>query len=118
MKGTNKVWISGNIGGKIIHSQTRDGNPACSFSVASEQGNRPATWARVNCYGELASSLKNKLSKGAYLVCDGELMNRPGQYSELLEIRASNVTIILQGKEDDDYGREWEETGREEERPL
>lgn len=122
MKGHNKVWISGNVGGKIVHSQTRDSNPACSFSLASEQEGRGATWVRVNCYGQLAIKLKDFLKRGAYLSVEGELMNRAGKFGELTEVRAKDVIPILPGKDsegEDNYDEEWSTgTAGEEDAPM
>lgn len=102
MMGFNQVFLAGNIGGKIISSATKDGRPACSFTVAS-QTNR-LTWVRVNAYDGLADHCLSKMKKGLYCIVSGELMNRQGQYDKLTEVRAHSVVFVdntrLEGAED------------------
>ena len=100
MRGHNRVWLSGNVGGKIVKSTTSDGNPACSFMLASNQVGREATWVRINCFGELVTKIQDKLKKGAYFSVEGELMNRQGKYGELTEVRAKDIVFIIPGKEE------------------
>lgn len=102
MRGHNVVVISGNIGGKIVVSSTRDGRPACSFTIASENDKRRLTWVRINVYDGLAEYAKNVLTKGLYCSVHGELMNRDGQFGELTEVRAHN--IIFNRPNDRDIG--------------
>lgn len=91
MRGFNQVWLSGNVGGKFVFGQTRDNNPACSFSVAAEDLSRGTTWVRVNVYGNLALKCQQKLGRGAYVSLVGELMNRDGKFGELTEVRAKDI---------------------------
>jgi single-stranded DNA-binding protein len=105
MKGHNQVWLGGNVGGKIVVGKTRDNDPACSFSVAAEDGTRGATWVRVNAYGALAVRCQKKAVKGIYVTVVGELMNREGKCGELTEVRAKEVVFFphsgaAEGKED------------------
>lgn len=101
MRGVNQVWLSGNVGGKIVTGVTRDGNPCCSFSVAAEDGQRSATWVRANVYGPLAVKVQNRLQKGMYVSIVGELMNRDGKFGELTEVRAKDVVFFAQEKSED-----------------
>lgn len=91
MKGHNRVWLSGNVGGKIVDGVTGDKNPACSFSIASEAPGRGTTWARINVYGPLALQCKTRLRRGCYISVEGELMNRDGHFGELTEVRAKEI---------------------------
>lgn len=97
MRGHNQVWVSGEVGGRLVVGQTRDGGEACSFSMAIG-GLRQTTWVRINAYGHLVSTLKEKAAKGAYLQVVGELMNRDGKCGELTEIRAVDI-IFSNGTE-------------------
>jgi single-stranded DNA-binding protein len=110
MRGQNEVWISGNIGAKIVVSHTKDNREACSFSIASEGSKRRTTWVRINVYDQLAEYCKDKLSKGTYCLVVGELMNREGKYGELTEIRARDVIFVSHDK-----GCYEESTGTEQE---
>jgi|SRR5580704_6049594 single-stranded DNA-binding protein len=104
MRGHNEVWISGNIGGKIVKSQTRDGRSACSFAVASEGEKHRLTWVRVNVYDRLADYCKEVLDKGLYCSVVGELMNRDGQHGELTEVRARNIIFLRPNQSLNDDG--------------
>ncbi|HLG36939.1 MAG TPA: single-stranded DNA-binding protein [Nitrososphaera sp.] len=94
MKGINQVWVSGNVGAKIVSGVTRDNDPACSFSVAVDDRNRGVTWVRVNAYGGTASYCLERLRKGCYVSVVGELMNRDGKYGELIEVRGKDIVFI------------------------
>ena len=94
MRGHNQVWVSGNVGGNIVSGKTKDSDPACSFSVAVDDGFRDTTWARVNAYGKMAMVCEKRLDKGIYVSVVGELMNRKGRHGELLEVRALNILFF------------------------
>lgn len=94
MKGHNQVWLSGHVGGKIISGQTGKGNQAFSFAVNSEDSGSNATRIRVNAYGPVARKCEQELSKGAYCLVLGELMNRNGKYGELTEIRVKKIDVF------------------------
>ena len=50
---------------------------------------------KVNVYVEnLIRICKSKLTKGRYVIVEGELMNREGQYGELTEVRAREVLFV------------------------
>jgi single-stranded DNA-binding protein len=96
MKGINSVIISGNVGDRITIGRTSRGDPACSFSVASDAAPVPtATWVRVSVYGEeLVQVCRMHLTKGVYVLVEGELMNRAGRFGELTEVRARRVVFV------------------------
>ena len=94
MRGFNQVWLSGNVGGKFVIGQTRDNNPACSFSIAAEDVSRGTTWVRINVYGSLAVRCQQKIGRGIYVSVLGELMNREGKFGELTEVRAKDICFF------------------------
>jgi len=96
MKGHNQVWLSGYVGGKILFSSTRAGEPAFSFAISSGEGHESSIWVRVNAYGPIAIECRDNLNKGAYCQVLGELMNRNGKYGELTEVRAKDVVIYAE----------------------
>ena len=91
MKGHNQVWLSGYVGGKILFSNTKSGEPAFSFGISSEDSGDNVTWVRVNAYGPIAVNCKERVSRGSYCQVLGELMNRNGKFGELTEVRAKDV---------------------------
>lgn len=101
MRGHNYVLLSGNIGGKVVVGHTNNNDPACSFSVASDDGDR-ATWVRINAYGSLANACSNKIQKGVYVSVAGELMNRAGRCGELTEVRARDIIFFPMNAGDHD----------------
>jgi single-stranded DNA-binding protein len=49
----------------------------------------------VNIFGEsLVRVCQERLRKGIYVIVEGELMNRPGQHGELMEVRARDVVFV------------------------
>jgi hypothetical protein len=93
--GHNQVLISGQVEGRVLSGTTGDGGEACSFSVASSDGGQKITRVRVNAYGAVAAQCVQESGNGAYCVITGELMNRPGKYGKLTEIRAKKVEFFL-----------------------
>ncbi len=96
-RGINRVILSGNVvGDRAEFSPTGNGTQAFSFKVASD---RPAgeertltAFVRVNVYADsLVRTCKDRIKKGAYVIVEGELMNRDGQHGELTEVRAKDL---------------------------
>jgi len=91
----NVVAISGNVSARIEFSSTGKGSPVCTFQMASDRRTRDTTitaWVKVNAYGEgLVGACRRRLTKGTYVVVEGELMNRDGRLGELLEVRARRI---------------------------
>ena len=107
MRGINKVVFSGNIGGSIKFQETGKGIPSCSFQVASDRhahGEVVTAWVKVNAYGQgLVRSCKPRLRKGAYVIVEGELMNRDSRgFKELVEIRAREVIFPFNGRREEE----------------
>jgi single-stranded DNA-binding protein len=98
MRGINRVVLSGNVGDRVVYGTTRMGTQACSFSMASDRhdGDDVVTaWVRINLYGDdLVRICREKLTKGMYVIVEGELMNRDGTVGELTEVRAREVVFV------------------------
>jgi single-stranded DNA-binding protein len=108
MRGINKVVFSGNIGERIRFHETGKGVPSCSFQVASDRhahGEIVTAWVKVNAYGQgLVRSCKPRLKKGAYVIVEGELMNRDKRgFKELVEIRAREVIFPFSGRREETH---------------
>jgi single-strand DNA-binding protein len=102
MRGLNKVIISGNVSGDINFSELPSGDPALSFSLASDRragdGGQVTVWARVNVYiAPLIDICRKRLKKGGYVLIDGELMNREGVHGKLTEVRAREIIFFDTG---------------------
>lgn len=95
--GINRISLSGQVVQQIYFNATPNGEPAGSFFLRSERrkdGRVIAVRVKVNVYGEsLVSVCRVKVVSGAYVVVDGELMNRNGKTEELVEVRAHTVVV-------------------------
>jgi single-stranded DNA-binding protein len=94
MGGHNQVLISGHVETEVFVGTTGDGGEACSFSVTSGDSGQKITHVRVNAYGSVAEQCEREIKVGSYCVIVGELMNRPGKFGKLTEIRAKKVEFI------------------------
>lgn len=92
--GRNQVQISGHVEGRVVSGTTGDGEEACSFLIASGDGGARVTRVRVNAYGHVAVQCVRENRVDSYCVIAGELMNRPGRYGKLTEIRAKKVEFF------------------------
>lgn len=94
-RGFNKVFLSGNVLDNIEYGSVGKGAEACTFQLASDRKTASGVvtaYVKVNVYVEgLIRICKMKLAKGAYVVVEGELMNREGKYGDLLEVRAREI---------------------------
>ncbi len=96
MRGINRILISGNLAGQPEFARTTAGAEACAFVIVSDRpgagGVTVKAYVRINAYAPgLVAICRKKLYDGAYLIVEGELMNRDGQRGELLEVRARDV---------------------------
>lgn len=102
MRGINKTIISGNVSREIKYSNLSDGTPVVSFSMASDRctdGVTVTAWVRVNVFiSSLVELCRVHLSRGSYVIVEGELMNREGRYGQLIEIRAKEIIFFKGGK--------------------
>lgn len=119
MRCVNKVLVSGRVSGKIAFKKTNNGSSACSFPMTSvRQGMGGSVLARtkINCYGEgLVDVCKARLEEGLYVLIEGELMNREGQFGELTEVRAKEIVFFPRCdvvSSDDDDLQEGADNGR------
>jgi single-stranded DNA-binding protein len=99
MRGVNRVVISGNCQGRVNFSPTDGkGTPACSFYLTSDRhshGDVVSVNVKINAYGDgLVRACRARLTKGLYVLVEGELMNRDGQIGELTEVRAREIIFI------------------------
>jgi single-stranded DNA-binding protein len=93
MRGINKVILAGNVGGRARYAETSDGDPVCTFAMASDRhsdGHVVTVWVKINAYGPgLVKTCRRYLQKGVYAIVEGELMNRDTpEFRELVEVRA------------------------------
>jgi single stranded DNA-binding protein len=103
VRGINRVIISGNASDSARFQQTGGGTPCATFKLACDRrgankGETVTAWVKINVYGDaLVEICKARLHKGAYLIVEGELMNRDGAVGEVTEVRAKEV-IFLDGE--------------------
>ena len=100
MIGLNFVSLSGNLGGTVTEGKTTDGTEALAFDVVCQSlpgdlSKPTRVWTRVNVYDPaLLARIRPRLKRGVYVQIHGELMNRRGQNTELLEIRATQIITM------------------------
>jgi hypothetical protein len=94
-KGINSFDGSGKVASEVLFSETRGGEPACSFRLAIEQSHKSTVFVRINAYGGIVDVVRRReLSSGDYCVVSGELMNRRSKDQDLLtEVRAIHIVI-------------------------
>jgi|WetSurMetagenome_2_1015567.scaffolds.fasta_scaffold08238_5 single-stranded DNA-binding protein len=110
MRGINKSILSGNVSGDINFSELPGGDPALSFSLASDRrsgdGGSVTVWVRVNVYIQpLIHICRERLHKGGYVLVEGELMNRDGVHGKLTEVRAREIIFMPSNRGDRDVER-------------
>lgn len=100
-RGINRALVSGKVVGKPLFDQTGSNRAAGSFFIVSERHsptNIISVRVKINVYGDgLVGLCRVKTVPGAYVVVDGELMNRDGQHGELLEVRA--ISLVFPSEE-------------------
>ncbi len=94
MRGSDVWHGSGNVVTDILFSETRGGDPACSFRMAIDKAHKSTVYVRINVYGGNVHVIKKRgLDRGDYCIIGGELMNRRGQGETLTEIRCLEIVI-------------------------
>ena len=92
--GLNKVILAGNVTGPGQYDDNSKGLRG-SFQIACDRhshGDVVTAFVRVNVFiDSLARICQRKLDKGAYVIVEGELMNRPGGRETLTEVRARQL---------------------------
>lgn len=97
MRGINRVLISGNVSDSARFHTTHSGAKCASFRLASDRrgakpGETVTAWVKINVYSEpLVEICATRLSKGCYVIVEGELMNRDGAQGEVTEVRAREI---------------------------
>lgn len=103
-RGINRALLSGKVIGKPLFDQTGNNRAAGSFLLLSERhtpSNIISVRTKINVYGDgLVGLCRVKIVTGAYVIVDGELMNRDGQHGELLEVRA--ISLVFPSEEPHD----------------
>jgi len=94
LRGHNHVFLSGYVDGRLVSGTTHEGEPAFSFSLAVVDSGGKLARIRVNGYDRVAESCNDMASQGVFCSVVGEIMNRPGKYSKLVEIRAKEVEFF------------------------
>lgn len=91
----NSVQISGNVG-NVTYTETNVKNdPIVTFMLCSEKEENFTTWVKISAYGKQALYCKDKISKGCYVIVDGELSNRKSRNSEHLELEVKATKKII-----------------------
>lgn len=104
MRGLNRVIISGNVSDSARYHETGGGSKCATFKLASDRrGMKPGevitAWVKINIYSEaLIDICRTRLTKGAYVLVEGELMNREGAQGEVTEVRAKEIIFTNQGE--------------------
>lgn len=99
MRGINRVLVSGNVTTRIEYGTTGSGSPVCSFVLASSRpganGITLTSFVKINAYSSgLVDVCRGRLCSGAYVIVEGELMNRDGRIGELTEVRARDLVFV------------------------
>jgi single-stranded DNA-binding protein len=99
MRGLNKVVLAGNATGKIDYAKTDNGKEVCTFVMASDRhgvgGAVTTAFVKVNVYLDgLVQACRTKLTKGCYLLLEGELMNRHTPSGQQLEVRVWDIVFL------------------------
>lgn len=103
----NKVFILGNLGRDPELRYTPQGQPVCSFSMASNSRRKDkngemqdiVTWFRITLWGRLAENASQYLEKGRPVFIEGELRvdewtDREGKPRFTLEINATDMKFV------------------------
>jgi single-strand DNA-binding protein len=100
MRGVNKVFLLGNLGGDVEMRYGKDGQPIARFSVATgharknEDGtwDERTDWHKVKAFGPLAERCSQRLSKGSPVLVDGRLS--PHSYEDEAGVRRKIVDVV------------------------
>ena len=108
MASLSKILIIGNVGRDPELKMTANGKPVCEFSVAvnrvtggGQGGERQeqTDWYRVSCWGRLAETAQQIVSKGRLVFVEGRFQAREwtgndNQKRISLEISADNFQML------------------------
>jgi len=103
----NKIILIGNLGRDPELKYTPQGNPVCSFTMATNERRRDrtgesqdiTTWFRVKVWGRQAETAAQYLTKGRPVYIEGRLRleewtDRDGKIRQSLEVNATDMQFI------------------------
>lgn len=111
----NKVILVGNLGRDPEMRHTPQGDPVCSFSMATNErrkgGEDSVTWFKVTLWGKKAEAAAQYLVKGRPVYIEGRLRveewtDRDGKPRHTLEVNATEMQFIGGGERSDDQPKE------------
>ncbi|MGI9431476.1 MAG: single-stranded DNA-binding protein [Myxococcota bacterium] len=107
MAGVNKAILVGNLGRDPELRYTANGQPVCTFSLAttenwmSREGKREerTEWHRIVVWGKAAENCANYLAKGRQVYLEGRIQtneweDKEGQKRKTTEINAQTVQFL------------------------
>jgi single-strand DNA-binding protein len=109
----NRIILVGNLGKDPELRYTPQGNPVCSFSLATNERRRAqaggeqadiTTWFRVTLWGRQAETAAQYLQKGRPVYIEGKLrveeyMDKEGKVRHTLEVSGTDLQFIGGGGE-------------------
>ncbi len=117
----NKIILVGNLGRDPELRYTPQGNPVCTFSIATNERRKnregeqedSTTWFRVTMFGKQAETASQYLAKGRPVYIEGRLRqeewtDKEGKPRHTLEVIATDMQFI--GGADRDAGERRGET--------
>ncbi len=106
MSTTNRVQLTGNLGGNPEVKTFENGTKVARFSMATKEEYKTKTgekaedtqWHFVSAWGKMAEQIENELKKGSFVSVDGRLTTRNyvdknGQKKYVTEIVANDVVL-------------------------
>lgn len=106
MSTTNRVQLTGNLGGNPEIKIFDNGNKLARFSIATTEEYRTKSgekaedtqWHYVAVWGKMAEQIEAELKKGSFVTVEGRLTTRnyigkDGQKKYITEVVASEVTL-------------------------
>lgn len=99
MRGINRVVLSGVLSSPLDYATTGAESEVCSFMLESSRpgahGATVTSFVKINAYSSgLVGVCRAMLHQGAYVIVEGELMNRGGRYGERTEVRARDIIFV------------------------
>lgn len=101
--GINKVLFSGAVIDGARFHETSGGTKCATFKLSSDRrgaipGEVVTAWVKVNIYSEpLVAICRTRVTRGAYVIVEGELMNRGSAQGEVTEVRAKELIFTDRG---------------------
>lgn len=115
----NKVILVGNLGRDPELRYTPNGDPVCSFSMATNERRKDktgemqdqTTWFRVTLWGKRAENASQYLVKGRPVYIEGRLRveewtDKDGKPRHTLEVTGTDMQFIGGGNKEEDRPRE------------